>query len=78
MTQDEHLLMLTMFVRQARLSETIIAILKSHGLISGDDVEAFDEAIRADVEKYVELIRKVKTVYVEDAKAMGLETGLAV
>ena len=48
MTSDEHLLMTAMFTRQAKQIKVLSEVLKSNGILQGDDLEAFTAIARAD------------------------------
>jgi hypothetical protein len=76
MTRDEHLMVLTMLARQQMQIKLILDVLRSREIVSGDDLKAFDFAVRQDAESKLSLLRQVKEVYLAAAAEVGLETGI--
>lgn len=46
MTQEEHLLVIYMLARQQQMIKTLASMLKSRGVVSEDDIPAFEFAIQ--------------------------------
>jgi hypothetical protein len=78
MTQAEHALILGMFVKQAQISKTIIEILKSRGIVSGDDLPAFEYGVNTDASSTAELVRDLTNLYNLMAKTLRIETGITI
>jgi len=76
MTNAEHSLMIAMFVKQAQLIKTLIEVLKSRGLVSGDDLQAFEFRVNTDSPSNKQLLLQTTSLYLEAAKAVGVETGI--
>jgi len=78
MTNAEHSLMIAMFVKHQMFIKTLIEILESRGLVSGDDLRAFEFRVNADAPGRSELFDYMTKLYVDVAKRMGVETGIQV
>jgi hypothetical protein len=76
MTKEEHLLVLSIFVKQAQWVNMVHAMLKSRGIIEADDLPAFDFSTRLDIPANVSLFEQVKASYIQLAKGLRIETGL--
>lgn len=76
MTTDEHKLLITMFMRQYQQLQVVIDIFKSRGLLQDDDPMAFASAVHADAERTVFLFQQTTQIYLDTAKALGIETGI--
>jgi hypothetical protein len=76
MTREEHLLIVTMLGRQQLLIKLLIELLRSNGIISSDDLQAFEFVLRQDAASNEALLREVRGVYREMAEGLGLDTGL--
>jgi hypothetical protein len=76
MTPDEHKFFITMFMKQYQQLEVVIDILKSRGLLQGDDPLAFASARHADTERNAQLFFQTAKIYTDVAKTLGIETGL--
>jgi hypothetical protein len=76
MTRAEHALMISMFVKHQMFIMTVIEVLKSRGIVSGDDLPAFEFRVNADAPAKTELFEYMTKLYVEVATRMGIETGI--
>ena len=61
-----------MFAKQFQYIKLLTEILKSKGIIEGDDLPAFFSVSRADQERNAHLLRVVKAQYRKNAKEIGL------
>ena len=59
MNLAEHKLMITMLARQAALIKTLADILRSHGLMTDEDIMLFDSFLTKTAELYSELATKL-------------------
>jgi hypothetical protein len=76
MTRKEHVLILAMLTRQQMQIKIILDLLRSREIVSGDDLKAFDFAVRQDTYSSLALLRQVKAVYLTAAADAGVNTGL--
>jgi len=76
MTTEEHLLVLTLTVKQNQLIKLLLDILKSRGILTGDDARAFEFSANVDVASNVALFAEAKRKYLILAEGLGIETGL--
>jgi hypothetical protein len=76
MTENEHRLVVQMFIQQARMMSTLVAILESRGILENSDLLAYDAHQVADEAHVSELEREVKKMYQEFAEVSGVTTGL--
>jgi hypothetical protein len=76
MTPEEHKLMLTLFTKYFQQIKVIIEILKSRGLLEGDDPMAFATAVHSDSESNERVFQQAAALYLQAAKRLGVETGL--
>ncbi len=76
MTKEEHLLMISLFTKQGQFIKTLVAIMKSRGILQADDASAFAFATALDMESNVALYAEMRSAYVTLAKGLGIETGL--
>ena len=74
MTKDEHRLIVSMLKNQTMLYAGLLEILKSRGIVEGDDLLAFDAAISPSRRKSVE--QSVEAEYLSTAAICGVKTGL--
>jgi hypothetical protein len=72
MTENEHALMIMMFTRQTQYIQMLLDMLKSNGIIQGDDIPAFDSAVRNDPDS-VDALHRVNIQYRAFANQLGLE-----
>jgi hypothetical protein len=72
MTPQEHELMATMFAKQLRYIELLVQILRSRGIVEGDDLAAFLSLVRADQGNKTAALRAAKAEYRKAAKEIGL------
>jgi hypothetical protein len=76
MTTAEHGLMISMFVKHQMFIKMVIEVLESRGLVSGDDLRAFEFRVNADEPARAELFEYMSKLYVEVAERFGIETGI--
>ena len=74
MTEDEHRLIVSMFVQQSIRFKALLEILKSRGLLEGDDFAAFEDLTQKQVGD--EMLRATIDQYTEFAKDFGLQDSL--
>lgn len=73
MTIEEHSLLILMFARQAILIKALVDILKSHELLTDEDIKLFDSyALESETEK-PRLAQMVAELYSAIAKTQGLD-----
>jgi hypothetical protein len=72
MTDKEHALVIMMFTRQTMYIQMLIDMLKSNGIIQGEDVPAFDFAVCNDPDS-VDALHRVNIQYRAFANRLGLE-----
>jgi hypothetical protein len=75
-TTPEHLLVLTILTKQLQQTKIIIDILKSRGILKGDDAQAFGFAASSDPETNAALFQDVLREYLKFAKRLEIVTGL--
>jgi hypothetical protein len=78
MTKAEHALMISMFVKHQMFIKMLIEVLKSNGIVSGDDLPAFEFRVNADAPGKAELFESMTTLYVQVATKLGIDTGITV
>jgi hypothetical protein len=76
MTPEEHRLVIYVLARQYQSIKTIIATLKSRGILEGDDPEAFASSVFLDSASNLSVLQEAKTEYLNLAKFLGVQTGL--
>jgi hypothetical protein len=76
MTKAEHALMISMFVKHQMFIKMVLEVLKSRGIVSDDDLPAFEFRVNADAPGRAELFEYMTKLYVEVAERFGVETGL--
>jgi len=76
MTPEEHQLMITMWAKQYQQLKVVVEILKSRGLLEGDDPLAFATLVHSDVAANRALLQESATIYLQTAKEIGVDTGL--
>ncbi|MFI5096691.1 MAG: hypothetical protein ACHQT6_01840 [Candidatus Acidiferrales bacterium] len=76
MTQQEHALMISMFVKQHMYIKMLIEVLKSRGIVSGDDLPAFEFSVNVDTRANAALFVDMTKLYLQAAKVFGIETGI--
>lgn len=72
MTEKEHALVIMMFTRHTQHIQMLIDMLKSKEIIQGDDVPAFDFAVRNDPNS-VDALHEVSGLYRSFANQLGME-----
>jgi hypothetical protein len=75
-TKQEHTLMISMFVKQQMFIKMLIEVLRSRGLVSGDDLQAFEFSVNADMPATEQLFSDMTALYTKVATAMGIDTSL--
>jgi hypothetical protein len=76
MTPDEHKLIITMFAKQYQQLKVVIEILKSRGLLEGDDAMAFATVVHSDADSNALVFQQAAALYLEAATHLGIDTGL--
>lgn len=76
MTQQEHEMMLLMFVRTRQMFRILAEALTSRGILTGDDATAFSHAIHFDDEKVLAMVVATWRDYQSTALLSGVVTGL--
>ena len=76
MTSKEHALMIFMLTRQAMLIKSLADILKNNGLMTGDDMAAFDSVVSQEEMAHLPILRKTTNLYIDLAKTFGVDTGV--
>lgn len=72
MTTEEHALFMGMFTKQQQHIMALLEILRSRGIVTGDDAAAFRFAVATDVASNAALFRDVKATYIQFAKTLGI------
>lgn len=72
MTDAEHVLLLTIIAKQQQHTKMLLDILKSRGLLTGDDAQAFEFSANVDAASNVALFRGVKEAYVQLVKGLKI------
>jgi hypothetical protein len=72
MTPEEHLLLITMFAKQARQIKVLSEVLKSRGILQGDDLEAFTASVKWDAPSLANLLAETMQEYEATCKAMNV------
>jgi hypothetical protein len=76
MRTAEHGLMIAMFVKQRLFIKMVVEVLESRGLVSGDELRAFELRANADEPAKAELFEYMAEIYAETATRFGVETGI--
>ncbi|MGA7381835.1 MAG: hypothetical protein WBX03_13380 [Terriglobales bacterium] len=76
MTPEEHSLVIAILARQFQQGKTFIEILKSRGILEGDDPLAFASTVYLDPASNSALWQQAKEDYLQLAKMLGVQTGL--
>jgi hypothetical protein len=76
MTPKEHALVLALFAKQNQFIKMLLDILKSRGILTGDDARAFEFSQSVDAVSNAALLDEAKAKYLELAKGLGIQTGL--
>jgi hypothetical protein len=78
MTRAEHGLMISMFVKHQMFIMMVLEVLRSRGIVSGDDLPAFEFRVNVDAPARAELFEEMSKLYVQVAKRFGIETGIEI
>jgi hypothetical protein len=73
-TLNEHSLMISMFTKQARQIRVLSDVLKSRGILVGDDLEAFTDVVDSDPQACKDLCVETVEDYMATFKNLGLKT----
>ncbi len=73
MTANEHRLVCWMFGFQQQKINLLVSILKSKGILEGDDLTAFDFAARADATANGALAQEVATLWATLCQRAGVD-----
>jgi hypothetical protein len=76
MTTGEHMLMLQLFFKQRQAIRILLDILKSRGVLTADDEQAFAYAQTANAPSNAAVFDEAKHFYLTLAHALAVETGL--
>ncbi len=76
MTPKEHELMMLMFARMQESVGILIDVLKSRGIMTGDDEKAFSDAIHHDPKRLLQFVLQAHNDYQKCAEQVDLVTGL--
>lgn len=76
MNPKEHELILSMFVRMYEAIEVVRDTLRSKGIWTEDDEQAFSHAVNGDPQKMLRSLAEAAVNYTESAKRFGVTTGL--
>ena len=76
MTTQEHLLMILVLAKQAQSVKLLSELLKGKGIVSQDDLAAFDFCCDERCFLQRALLEQVKARYLDLAKSAGVKTGL--
>lgn len=78
MTQQEHLFLLSLYAMQSAKYNLLVKILKSHGILADDDLEAFRELVsaRQEQDEPREWFVDAWKAYQATAQTLGITTGL--
>jgi hypothetical protein len=72
MTSNEHALIIAMFTKQARQIKVLSDVLKSNGILQGDDLEAFTNIVDSDPVTSRELSIETVKEYMETVKNLDV------
>ena len=76
MTREEHILLLLMLLKQNQSIKILIEALKSRGVWTGDDAQAFEFSQLQDASSNAALFDELRKNYVKLANSLGVQTGL--
>lgn len=76
MTRNEHLLVLMLLLKQNQAIKILIDTLKSRGIWTDDDAQAFEYSQMQDAPSNAALFDELKRNYVTLARSLGIQTGL--
>ncbi len=76
MTPEEHMLVLLMLLKRNQAIKILIDMLKSRGVLTGDDDQAFQFSQMQDAASNAALFDEVKAQYLFLARTLGIQTGL--
>jgi len=76
MTPQEHLFMFTLYAKQSIKYNVLIEILKTHGVMADDDLQAFFAHEIEAAHEHIEWTQQAWETYRLTAEGLGLKTGL--
>ncbi len=76
MMPEEHMLMLSIYFKQQQAIRILLDMLKSRGVLSADDEQAFSFSQTHNTPSNAALFAEAKENYVELANSLGIQTGL--
>ena len=76
MTTDEHMLMLQLFFKQRQTIRILLDMLRSRGVLTADDEQAFAYAQTANAPSNAAVFDEAKRFYLTVAHSLEIETGL--
>lgn len=76
MTKEEHMLVLSLFTKQSQMIKVLLDIMKSRGIIAGDDARLYEFSQNLDMTSNVAIFEEAKAKYLALAKGLGIQTGL--
>ena len=76
MTPQEHMLLLLLIMKQNQSIKILLDALKSRGVLTGDDPQAFEFSQMQDVLSNAALFDEAKEKYLILARSLGIQTGL--
>lgn len=76
MMPAEHMFLLLLINQQNRAITVLLDMLKSRGLLTGDDEQAFQFALMHNAPANAALFDDTKAKYLKLAKSLDLQTGL--
>jgi hypothetical protein len=76
MTRDEHMLIILLLMKQNQSIKILIEALKSRGVWTEDDAQAFEFSQMQDAASNAALFDELRKNYVTLANSLGVQTGL--
>jgi len=75
-TPNEHMLMLLIYWKQQKAIRILLDMLKSHGILSADDEQAFAFSQQQNISSNAALFDEAKANYLALAASLGIPAGL--
>lgn len=76
MTPEEHMLILLLSFKQQQAIRILLNMLRSRGVLTADDEEAFASALTQDAGLNAALFDQAKDAYLTIARSLEIQTGL--
>jgi hypothetical protein len=73
MTANEHTLMISMFIKQARQIKVLSDVLTTNGILQGDDLKAFGDIVDSDPVASKELSIQTLDDYAATCKTLDID-----